>query len=111
MNGTFCNNRRLRDNEPVLLNHGDCIQLRHAAKIYLVQPNVEREDVEELLGAGGDVKRIEKNFRISNRLVGQGGMAKVSLSDLVLKEDILGTKSCLTTICCMQNHPYRYCQT
>jgi len=76
-NGTFCNNRRLRDNKPVLLNHGDCIQLRHAAKMRLEHPNVRREDVEEVLGGGEDDKGVEKDFRICNRLVGQGGMAKV----------------------------------
>ena len=83
MNGTFCNNRRLRDNEPVLLNHGDCIQLRHAAKMYLVQTNVGREDVEEALGGGGEIKELEKDFRIYNRLVGQGGMAKVFPSPIL----------------------------
>jgi len=45
--------------------------------MYLVQPNVGREDVEEALGGGGNIKELEKEFRIYNRLVGQGGMAKV----------------------------------
>lgn len=79
MNGTFCNNRRLGSNEPLLLNPGDCIRLRHAVKMYLVQPNVRLDDVDAGLRGGTDFERFEMDYQICNRLVGEGGMAKVSL--------------------------------
>ena len=99
-NGTFCNNRRLPNNEPRLLNHGDCIQVRRAAKMFLVQPDVAREDVEEWIGGGGDSKGLEKDFSFYNRLVGQGGMAKVILlKEIALMEDTSGTESYFTRVC------------
>ena len=41
-NGTYIESRRIPRGEAVLLQHGDCVEIRHAAKIYLLQPNIIR---------------------------------------------------------------------
>ena len=77
LNGTFLSSSRLRSNEAILLNNGDCIKIRHAASIFFLQANVTQEDVESIIGE--DFNRVEmcKSFRIHDRLIGKGGQAKV----------------------------------
>ena len=98
-NGTFYNNRRLTPNKPRLLNHGDCIGLRHAAEIYLIQQNLRRENVKDV----EDRETVESNndFQIHNRILGEGGMAKAPTSRSDLTEDYVGSKPCLRRFCCM----------
>ena len=77
-NGTYFKSRRIPKNEPILLSHGDYVEIRHAARISLLQPNVIKEDVVDVAGRGVDLKRVEKTFQIHDRLIGEGGYAKVS---------------------------------
>lgn len=83
MNGTFFESRRLRRNEAFLLNSGDCIKLRHAGEISLLQSNVMKEDVENIIGGNIDCRRLDANFQIHDRLIGRGGQAKVIHSIII----------------------------
>jgi hypothetical protein len=87
LNGTFHQSCRLRSNEAILLNNGDCIQIRHAASIFFLQAKVTKEDVESIIGDDFNHVQLRKSFRIHNRLIGKGGQAKVILILRILMTD------------------------
>jgi pSer/pThr/pTyr-binding forkhead associated (FHA) protein len=92
-NGTYIESRRIPRGEPVLLQHGDCVDIRHAAKIYLLQPNTATANIQRAIGSDVHFKRLQKTFDIHNRLLGQGGHAKVSslASKLTVRSSWLDT--------------------
>jgi pSer/pThr/pTyr-binding forkhead associated (FHA) protein len=77
LNGTFLESCRLRSNETILLNNGDCIKIRHAASIFFLQAHVRKEDIESIIGDDFNHVRLRETFQIHNRLIGKGGQAKV----------------------------------
>ena len=77
LNGTFLQSCRLRSNEAILLNNGDCIKIRHAASIFFLQANVTNEDVKSIIGEEFNRAGLCKSFRIHDRLIGKGGQAEV----------------------------------
>jgi FHA domain len=77
MNGTYYNSRRIPRLEPILLNHGDYIDIRHAARIYLLQPDILTADINRVMGDEINKERLESCFHLTNRLVGEGGQAKI----------------------------------
>jgi pSer/pThr/pTyr-binding forkhead associated (FHA) protein len=87
-NGTYVESRRIPRGEAVLLRHGDCVQIRHAAKIYLLQPNTATANIQRAIGSDVDFRPLPKAFHIHSRLVGQGGQAKVSSLASTLTEDL-----------------------
>jgi pSer/pThr/pTyr-binding forkhead associated (FHA) protein len=92
-NGTYIESRRIPRGEAVLLQHGDCVEIRHAAKIYLIQPDTATANIQRAIGSDVDLKRLQKTFDVHNRLLGQGGHAKVSplSSKLTARSSLLDT--------------------
>jgi hypothetical protein len=86
-NGTFFESHRLPGKTAFLLNDGDCIHLRHAADIQLLQSNVLKQDVQRVIGENIDLNRLEKTFHIHDRLIGYGGQAKVYSFIYILTSD------------------------
>jgi pSer/pThr/pTyr-binding forkhead associated (FHA) protein len=72
-NGTYVNSRRLSRDEAVLLNDRDIIEIRHSATLTLIQPRIVTADARSF--AGGNT--YYENHIIRNRIVGEGGQAKV----------------------------------
>jgi pSer/pThr/pTyr-binding forkhead associated (FHA) protein len=85
-NGTFIDSRRIPRGEAVLLQHGDCLEIRHAAKIHLIQDNTTMSSVDKAIGAHVDLHTLLQTFYIHRRLVGQGGHAKVELSCMTVND-------------------------
>jgi pSer/pThr/pTyr-binding forkhead associated (FHA) protein len=79
-NGTFIDSRRIPKGEALLLQHGDCLEIRHAAKIHLIQDNTTLSSVDKAIGVHDDLNALLQTFYIDRRVVGQGGHAKVELS-------------------------------
>jgi pSer/pThr/pTyr-binding forkhead associated (FHA) protein len=77
-NGTYFKGRRLLKDETILLNHGDCLDFRHAGRIYLLQFNVCMVNVDKVIGTDINLSNLDKTFQIQRRLIGEGGQAKVS---------------------------------
>ena len=97
-NGTYLRSHRLRKHESILLGHGDCLDFRHAGKIYVLQFNVFVANIDKLFG-DGNLGSLDRAFQIQRRLIGEGGQAKVSFSDPnhsiagIEASDIVGSKS------------------
>src|SRR5579859_116521 len=94
-NGTYFKSRRLLKDEAVLLNHGDCLDFRHAGRIYLLQFNVCMVNVDKIIGTDVNLSSLEKTFQIQRRLIGEGGQAKVSHMRywVFIEIDFIGTES------------------
>ena len=100
-NGTYLRSHRLRKHESILLGHGDCLDFRHAGKIYVLQFNVFVANIDKVIGDGKNLGRLDKAFQIQRRLIGEGGQAKVhtypfrphhSVAGIEVS-DIVGSKS------------------
>ena len=68
--------------ETVLLSPGDHIDIRNVGSLYIVQPNVLAADVSAAIGGQILSDKVEEDFVLYNRIVGEGGQSRV----------ILGTK-------------------
>jgi len=79
-NGTYLRSHRLRKHESILLSHGDCLDFRHAGKIYVLQFNVFVANIDKIIG-DGNLGSLDRAFQIQRRLIGEGGQAKVPFSD------------------------------